>query len=514
MEKNNLEKKRADCAAELALCAVTAFVLMAVCTRSSFLYPLNNWDDVNSYFTVGKSIFRGRVPYRDLFDQKGFLLYLLYGIASLFSYTGFAGVFVFEVLSSMMTLLAVIRIGSLYASRRAACLFMPLAGAAMYSCRAMWWGGSAEEFMLPFLMWGLYLSMHYFRDVYPEPVPYRTLVTGGVCASFVFLIKFNSLGFYFAWMMMFVLADLFGHRAVIGGLRRIQLTMYGICAFVAGFLIPLLPVVFYFMAVDSVYDWLYVYLYCNLFVYSVRMTLAQRFYGMFKTVYYHIGHNPLFFTLLIVGGLYFLLRKDVRWIAKINLLALGFFLMLGIFIGGVDLPYYPLPLSVFSALAVPLAGNLFDRIPRFRGGGHRVGVGLLCACSLLLSAGICLFFTENRAYLGQAKEDQWQYRFRDVIAAEGEAHPTLINIGGFDAGLYTVTGIVPHCYYFQTQTINLGDGEVRRTQMSFVREGNADWLLLIGEGLTPPDAPYEQVAEAVQQLGDYQREYYLYRKVQ
>ena len=42
---------------------------MMICTRSSLLYVFNLWDDANSYFTVGKCIFRGFVPYRDLFDQ-------------------------------------------------------------------------------------------------------------------------------------------------------------------------------------------------------------------------------------------------------------------------------------------------------------------------------------------------------------------------------------------------------------------------------------------------------------
>ena len=43
-----------------------AFSVLAVCSKSSFLYPMNDWVDVNCYFTVGRGILRGLVPYRDV----------------------------------------------------------------------------------------------------------------------------------------------------------------------------------------------------------------------------------------------------------------------------------------------------------------------------------------------------------------------------------------------------------------------------------------------------------------
>lgn len=84
------------------LCLVSAALIVAVCSRSSFLYAFNIWDDVNSYFTVGKCIFRGFVPYRDLFDQKGIMLYFIYGLASLISPTTFIGVYILRLLQRFL----------------------------------------------------------------------------------------------------------------------------------------------------------------------------------------------------------------------------------------------------------------------------------------------------------------------------------------------------------------------------------------------------------------------------
>ena len=70
-----------------------ACLLMFFCTKSSPLYIINDWYDANAYFTMGKGMMNGAVPYRDLFDHKGPLLYLLYGIGYLIDSTGFFGIF-------------------------------------------------------------------------------------------------------------------------------------------------------------------------------------------------------------------------------------------------------------------------------------------------------------------------------------------------------------------------------------------------------------------------------------
>ena len=404
--------------------------MMTLCTRSSFWYPFNNWDDVNSYFTVGKSMFRGLVPYKDLFDQKGVFLYFLYGLASLFSYTTFHGVFALEVIACALTLLAQMKIALLYLPRGTVFLMTPLCGAVLYSSRAMWWGGSAEEFLLPFLSWGLYLSFLYFRTVYPEPVPYRTMFLGGVLSSFVFLIKFNSLGFFIGWVLMLLLANLFAYRQVIGVLRRIQITMYSLLVFGAGFLVPIVPFFLYFLIHGALYDWIYVYLYCNLFVYSVKMSLGARFLLLGKVLYRQFFLNPLPGLFALAGVLLFLFRKDTKGIEKINLLLLGAGLLLGIFIGGIALPYYILPLGTFVVL-VEMAASLFlpkkqeflPRKPQKRGPAfYHISPALKLLsfygalfASLLGMLLLCFSLTQNRAYHSLKKGDLWQTHFTEYI---------------------------------------------------------------------------------------------------
>ena len=70
-----LPKRKKETICLLLYCAAAAFFILLFATRSSFLYPCNDWNDANSYFSMGKALFNGRVPYRDIFDQKGMYLY-------------------------------------------------------------------------------------------------------------------------------------------------------------------------------------------------------------------------------------------------------------------------------------------------------------------------------------------------------------------------------------------------------------------------------------------------------
>lgn len=53
-------------------------LLLAVLSTSSPLYPTNPWVDANCYMTVARGMRAGLLPYRDLIEQKGPLLYGLH----------------------------------------------------------------------------------------------------------------------------------------------------------------------------------------------------------------------------------------------------------------------------------------------------------------------------------------------------------------------------------------------------------------------------------------------------
>ena len=64
----------------LGVSIAAAFVLIGLCSMSSPLYPINIWDDANCLPTVGRAMKKGGVVYRDIYEQKGPLLYALHAL--------------------------------------------------------------------------------------------------------------------------------------------------------------------------------------------------------------------------------------------------------------------------------------------------------------------------------------------------------------------------------------------------------------------------------------------------
>ncbi|WP_022773230.1 hypothetical protein [Butyrivibrio sp. AE2015] len=85
-------------------CLIASFVILAICSKSSFLYPLNDWGDVSCYYIEGEGILHGLVPYRDLAEQKGPVIFFVYALALALNDRTFFGVFIVELISATIYL--------------------------------------------------------------------------------------------------------------------------------------------------------------------------------------------------------------------------------------------------------------------------------------------------------------------------------------------------------------------------------------------------------------------------
>ena len=517
-------------------CTLSSFILMMICSRSSLLYVFNLWDDANSYFTVGKCIFRGFVPYRDLFDQKGIMLYFIYGIASLISSTTFRGVFVMEIIAAMFSLFAILRIYQLFLEPRTfPYILTPITGAVIYSGENFYWGGSAEEFLFPFIMWGMYLSLKYFRYRYPKTMPYKTVLIGGILAGCVLNIKFNSLGFFFAWMAMVFFADLLGEKEILKAI-------VSCFVFLGGMGIATFPWLVYFAANRAVDDWIYVYIYKNVFEYSKKLTFAERAAKFYDIIKNHVFNNFAVYILITIGIVYFLASaistaayEDSNTLAKRNrfFIPIGIFelinmgmlfalLIIVIFIGGVSLPYYSFPVNGFVVFGfVPfcyiIEKFLKQRIEKNTHGRNYDGAILdagpafaFSIVSMIISVFVVWFSSINVKTMNLKAEDLWLYRFKDYIESTQIENPGIIVEFTFDVGLYTVLDVEPICYYFQTQTLNMQ--EVLDYQKQYLHSGEADFVVTCDYEAEGIGDRYDLVMSERCEFYNFDHMYYLYQR--
>ena len=513
----------------LGACGIS-FLLMLLLTRSSFLYPYNNWDDSNSYFSMGKSMFHGILIYRDIFDQKGPYLYFLYGLCSLVSGTTFRGVFLMEILLGAADLLLIGRILKLFCRPQTAAFLSPILLACMCASKSFYWGGCAEEICLPFLLFPLYVLLRTLQHSRRAEFSPRDVFLSGLCCGFVFCVKFTLMGFFLGFALSVILTcRSFREFARLAGW------------FLLGTLLPFVPWVIYFGITGGLDDWYRVYIYTNVFLYSDfganshGASASQKIYDLAKLLYWLILDNLQYFIFVIAGLLWMLLRKGASFAERIAPALMFALTFLFIYIGGAHLPYYAFPLTAFAVTGMAGAGVLLDRITarvvlqksipadgaRKAGSSRRTSGNIMLVTagillSLVISYAVILRCSWNMDYLGTPKDQIFLTSFTEDINKDREAgivdkdHTTLLNIGCLDSGLYTTTGIYPTCYWFQTQT--LPGGEVDREQLSYILEGRTDYIVARDSYPEAIFEHYEQIDEFHQTLQPQDFTYYLFRK--
>ena len=91
MLSHTIHKRKYDVPIIIGISIVVLFIF----SKNSWLYSTNDWVDANTFMTVGNAWAHGIIPYKDIFEQKGPLLYIIYGLAAK---TGlwFHGIFILE----------------------------------------------------------------------------------------------------------------------------------------------------------------------------------------------------------------------------------------------------------------------------------------------------------------------------------------------------------------------------------------------------------------------------------
>ena len=176
-------------------------VLVTLFSTCSPLYPINPWDDADVFMTVGKSMLRGKVLYRDIFDQKGPVLFFLHELAAAISYTSFLGIYIFEVLGLWCFAWYSLKSIRLFSDSR---LNMPLLCLLMLftvTSDAFFYGDSAEEFCLPLLSHALYFMLRFVKERETQPSPVQGLLFGAGM-GIVFWIKFNIVVFFYGGSLL------------------------------------------------------------------------------------------------------------------------------------------------------------------------------------------------------------------------------------------------------------------------------------------------------------------------
>lgn len=454
---------------------VIAFVQITICSRSSFLYPFNNWDDANCFLSTAKGMSKGMVLYRDIYEQKGPYLYFLYVIANFISSNSFLGVYLIEIIMASLSLYGFYLTLRLYLEKSTSILILPLVSAIIYSSSAFYWGGSAEELVNPILVYSFYISIKYFKEQYPKNIENRFIIIMGLFAGFIFAYKYTLLGLHFAFMMMIAIAALF-RREICKAIS--QSIIFLISMGVAN--IPILVYFGYNKALDSYIEG---YFAMNLKNYSdiksqigIKLTIVK-----YWETFLDIGRsNVLLFSLITIGIISILVSRKFKLIEKICVLMMSLFMFVFIYMGSSSFPYYPFPLTIFVVFGfVILVRGAKCVFNKWRFPDTTYGKCIIAIIIYIVSILVIFVTSLNTSLIGYPREKLYIYEIVEEMEkyTELDEDTTILNYGFLDMGLYTVLDIVPNVRFFQGN--NMGLAVLKEEQDRYIREQKCDFIITL-----------------------------------
>lgn len=437
---------------------ITGLITVLLFSACSPLYAFNPWDDSNCFFTVGRAIISGSVPYRDIYEQKGPLLYFIHALAALISSKTFLGVYFIQVINCSVAHFFSIKIASLYTqvTSRLMILSVPLM-MLLYSVNAYYYGDSAEEMLLPFFAVTLYIVLRSIKeDALPGKAETAVIAIG---SAWAFWIKYTLCGFFLGTVIVFLVFSI--RKKQFRKLLKLSLV------FIIVFLVAAIPILLYFAANRALGDLFTSYFYNNIFLYknvneSIPLTGVIP-YAILVTVF-KLMDNPYLIVMLLISVVFFIAKK--RFAELLAFMTLFFFTIVFIFNGSFVGFYYIFAVAAFT---LPALAGIEVFCSRFR-----IGKAVI----IPLSAGLAVLafvFSIATSSISKKKNDYPQFVFAEYMKDYSDA--TLLEYDFMDQGFYTTAGIVPSEKFFCALNIDAAYDEARLSKEVAVKERRTDFVV-------------------------------------
>lgn len=450
---------------------------MIFVTCSSPLYSFNFWNDANVYLTLGRGILHGVVPYRDLYEQKGPLFYLIHAIAALISQDSFIGVWIIEICMALLFSFFTWKTVKLCTTpQRHAVLLMPMLISAVYTVGMLNFGDSTEEFCFPLLTIIFYIVL---RDstVTEDRLPSsKSALIIGMLTAVLLWIKYTFLGPVIGLCILMVVWTI-KPRAW----KRLAID---IGMFLAGLAVTSLPVILYLVVNNALYDMFTAYFYNNIFFYLDKVVydlpiLSAPIIGKLIMPFVNLlGICLLFpkypvFLLLCIAGL-FCCNKDLRSRAVQVFVVTFYISILATMSRQQILPYY----GYITMYVAPYAGIACSFLFSFLDKRLTVRDGLIPMLLTLLSVAILSFnivTNKNMFMLRYQKSDYPQYKFAEAIKETPDAN--ILTYDLMDYGFYLASGTLPKTKYYCYLTIEESWPVILEEQTRMIKNKEFDYII-------------------------------------
>lgn len=405
---------------------IISFMCMLLITTSSPLYSVNISPDSNVMFTIGKSFWNGLMPYKNLFDQRGPLIYLINSIAALISYRSFTGIYIFESLLTFLDLMFIYKILNLKFDSFISFISTLMSIPFIFNSKFLSYGNIPEEYAIPLIFITLYILAKKDLSKWNK----TNFYTMGVFLAITFWIKYTL---SITWIIIFISLLIFYKKYKKVG----ELLAFGFI----GFATISFPILLIYFIKESLGQLMYVYFYLNI------------------TAYHKPNHiiSITFISLIIIGITFIVLfsktfKLDKSRILIISLITFITFLVQFYTFSGSNYYYF---LTEYSFIIFPIIICCIYRFIKFK-----------YVFIVIFILFLPLLFITNKNYKSSTilqprnqyvdfyghKNVPIQYEFNNLI--KQTQNYKLLNYRNLDLGFYTYSGSIPSQKYFIWNNMN------------------------------------------------------------
>lgn len=228
---------------------------------SPYTTPLNpnyGFDD-NIFMIIGQGINKGYVPYKDLFDHKGPVLFFIYALADIIHH-GKVGVFILQIVNLYIINFCIYRIALLYGCSIKK-TYIAILTFMVFFIGTIGEGGMNEEFSLSFIMIPFYLCLKQIHnsDINIKPSYIYTFLYGFFFAL-IFLIRANNTAL--------ICGIIIGYTIILLKDKQYTTLLKHLIVFLLGLFLICIPIMLYFIRENAFEDFIF-YAFTYNYVYAV-----------------------------------------------------------------------------------------------------------------------------------------------------------------------------------------------------------------------------------------------------
>ena len=412
------------------ICLLISTVFFLLFGFNSPIYTFNSDHDFQWYMTVGNSLTKGKIPYRDIFEHKGPLVYFVFAFACLFANPGIL-ILILEIICMSLFFFFTYRICKKRLNTFYSLIAIPLLAFAIFTswCRIRS-AAIVEEFALPIYAYFLLCWLEFLTE--KKHWNWVRALCLGLCFGVLLWVKYTL--FYFMLVPMIVWFILSLRR------RQYRTLMINVLCIIAGVLIITAPILFFYALHHAIDDLFYVYFYINLTAYgasNLQSILSAA--GLFFII------GPALVILIILGVISFSIkywREQTGWLLLISFI-INFILLT--YSANTIAYYYSglIPYCILGIISILEHINTKLTLQRYR--------KLIFITLVILCIGITIPFSILTYEWGRNKNEYTPLAIAEVIKnhqISEQKQCTLFCYKIYDFGFYNATNILPNNYFF------------------------------------------------------------------